>query len=199
MHLHTKPSLRAFRFCARVFTEAETTKTPEFQHLWLCILMCTCVMLAYCCSQSFNASCRCCSHRVWMALIWSSLWVSSCRSSSEHTHTHTLYVDFSYLRLLNSLLFLKWVLLVSSLALRPSWPSRLSRCSSLTFSAFSSLTRRSVGLSLTTARFWIRFALKMRGRWGQLEGEKPRRKNRREGGRDSYRLRGFSVLFVINN
>lgn len=53
--------------------------------IYVCIYACTCVMLAYCCSQSFRASCTCCSHRVWMALIWSSLWVSSWRSSSEHT------------------------------------------------------------------------------------------------------------------
>lgn len=116
----------------------------------------TCVMLAYCCSQSFSASCRCCSHRVWMALIWSSLWVSSWRSSSKDKHAwrpSTPPPAVFWLRLL----------LVSSLPRRPSWSIRLSRWSSLAFSAFSSLMMRSVGLSFTTARFWIRFALKWRG------------------------------------
>lgn len=48
--LHTKPPSNAFATFACVF--------------WVCMYACTCVMLAYCCSQSFRASCTCCSHRV---------------------------------------------------------------------------------------------------------------------------------------
>lgn len=73
-----------------------------------------------------------------------------------HTHIHTEYRTRTWCHLL---LPRSRVLLVSSLALRPSWPRRLSRCSSLAFSAFSSFTRRSVGLSLITARFWMRLVL----------------------------------------
>lgn len=54
-------------------------------------------MLAYCCSQSLSASCRCCSHKVWMVLIWSSLCVSSWRISSEHAHaymTNQTFMEF---------------------------------------------------------------------------------------------------------
>lgn len=41
-----------------------------------------------------------------------------------------------------------------------SWRVHISRCISLAFSALSSLTRRSVGRSFTTGRFWMCFALK---------------------------------------
>lgn len=54
----------------------------------VCVCMRTCVIVAYCCSQSFKASCRCCSQSVWMALICSSLWVNSRRSSSGHNNNN---------------------------------------------------------------------------------------------------------------
>lgn len=120
------------------------------------------------------------------------LWSGAhCGSAADEAplniHTYTLII--TSLTVPSLALFYLKVLLVSSLALRPSWPSRLSLCSSLAFSALSSLTRRSVGLSFTTARFWIRFALK---RWGRY-----RWTSWTEGGRGMRQKKTTSGLEVL--